>query len=33
MSPGRRANVAIVTSYNDMLSAHQPFATYPATLR
>lgn len=28
-----RANVAIVTSYNDMLSAHQPFATYPAALR
>jgi phosphogluconate dehydratase len=28
-----RPNVAIVTSYNDMLSAHQPFATYPAALR
>ncbi len=28
-----RANVAIVTSYNDMLSAHQPYATYPAALR
>src|SRR4051794_21154929 len=26
-------NIAIVTSYNDMLSAHQPFATYPKTLR
>ncbi|HEX4805166.1 MAG TPA: phosphogluconate dehydratase [Conexibacter sp.] len=28
-----RPNVAIVTAYNDMLSAHQPFATYPAQLR
>lgn len=28
-----RPNIAIVTSYNDMLSAHQPFATYPAALR
>jgi phosphogluconate dehydratase len=33
MTRGQRANVAIVTSYNDMLSAHQPFATYPAALR
>ncbi len=39
--PGERARlggergpaVAIVTAYNDMLSAHQPFATYPAALR
>lgn len=30
---GQRPNIAIVTSYNDMLSAHQPFATYPGTLR
>ena len=29
----QRPNVAIVTSYNDMLSAHQPYATYPGTLR
>jgi len=29
----QRPNVAIVTAYNDMLSAHQPFATYPTTLR
>jgi phosphogluconate dehydratase len=29
----RGPSVAIVTSYNDMLSAHQPFATYPAALR
>ena len=27
------ANIAIVTAYNDMLSAHQPFETYPAALR
>ncbi len=28
-----RPNIAIVTSYNDMLSAHQPFATYPQALK
>ncbi|MEO3784595.1 phosphogluconate dehydratase [Actinocorallia sp. B10E7] len=28
-----RPNVAIVTSYNDMLSAHQPFRTYPERLK
>lgn len=27
------ADVAIVTSYNDVLSAHQPFEIYPAQLR
>lgn len=27
------ANIAIVTSYNDMLSAHQPFADYPVTIK
>lgn len=27
------ANVAIVTAYNDMLSAHQPYETYPEVLR
>jgi phosphogluconate dehydratase len=26
-------NVGIVTAYNDMLSAHQPYETYPALLR
>ena len=26
-------NMAIVTSYNDMLSAHQPYATYPDQLK
>jgi len=30
---GRAPNVGIVTSYNDMLSAHQPFEQYPALLR
>ncbi|MEO3867826.1 phosphogluconate dehydratase [Nonomuraea sp. B12E4] len=28
-----KPGVAIVTSYNDMLSAHQPFETYPAELK
>jgi phosphogluconate dehydratase len=28
-----RPNIAIVSAYNDMLSAHQPFSTYPAVLR
>jgi phosphogluconate dehydratase len=28
-----RPNVAIVSAYNDMLSAHQPFETYPAAIR
>ena len=26
-------NIAIVSSYNDMLSAHQPFETYPDRIR
>lgn len=26
-------NIAIVSAYNDMLSAHQPFETYPALIR
>ena len=26
-------NVAVVTAYNDMLSAHQPFETYPALIK
>ena len=30
---GRKPNVAIVSAYNDMLSAHQPFETYPRTLK
>ncbi|EHS53790.1 6-phosphogluconate dehydratase [Rhizobium sp. PDO1-076] len=40
-SPGDKAalagdivpNLGIITSYNDMLSAHQPFETYPAQIR
>ncbi len=30
---GRGPNVAIVTAYNDMLSAHQPFERYPELIR
>ena len=30
---GGKPNLAIVTSYNDMLSAHQPYADYPALLK
>ena len=26
-------NLGIITSYNDMLSAHQPFETYPALIK
>jgi len=29
----RWPNIAIVTSYNDMLSAHQPFERYPALIK
>ncbi|MES2480912.1 MAG: phosphogluconate dehydratase [Pseudomonadota bacterium] len=29
----RRPNIAIVTSYNDMLSAHAPFAGYPQLIK
>ncbi len=28
-----KPNIAIVTAYNDMLSAHQPYATYPDQLK
>ncbi|MBP7980766.1 MAG: phosphogluconate dehydratase [Tolumonas sp.] len=28
-----RSNVAIITAYNDMLSAHQPYADYPAQIK
>ena len=28
-----RNNIAIITSYNDMLSAHQPYETYPDQIR
>ena len=30
---GRVPNLGIVTAYNDMLSAHQPFETYPARIK
>ena len=30
---GAGANIGIVTAYNDMLSAHQPFETYPSLIR
>ncbi|MDR6952340.1 phosphogluconate dehydratase [Ancylobacter sp. 3268] len=30
---GSGANLAIVTAYNDMLSAHQPYEHYPALIR
>jgi phosphogluconate dehydratase len=30
---GSGPNLAIITSYNDMLSAHQPFEHYPAIIR
>lgn len=33
LSDGRVPNLGIVTSYNDMLSAHQPFETYPELIR
>ena len=28
-----KANIAMVSAYNDMLSAHQPFETYPALIK
>ena len=30
---GEGANLAIITAYNDMLSAHQPYETYPELIR
>ncbi|WP_299942028.1 phosphogluconate dehydratase [uncultured Microbulbifer sp.] len=33
IASGRGPNLGIVTAYNDMLSAHQPFGTYPARLK
>lgn len=33
IATGRAPNLAIVTSYNDMLSAHQPYGTYPEQLK
>ncbi|MEM9247974.1 MAG: phosphogluconate dehydratase [Pseudomonadota bacterium] len=33
LAAGRTPNLGIVTAYNDMLSAHQPFETYPEAIR
>jgi phosphogluconate dehydratase len=33
LAEGRAPNLGIVTAYNDMLSAHQPFETYPARIK
>ncbi|HCO44846.1 MAG TPA: phosphogluconate dehydratase [Gammaproteobacteria bacterium] len=33
LTGGRAVNIAIVSAYNDMLSAHQPLETYPAILK
>ncbi|TIW67128.1 MAG: phosphogluconate dehydratase, partial [Mesorhizobium sp.] len=33
LSGDRVPNLGIITSYNDMLSAHQPFETYPALIK
>ena len=33
LAKSARPNVGIVTAYNDMLSAHQPFETYPQLLK
>jgi phosphogluconate dehydratase len=33
LAAAERPNIAIVSAYNDMLSAHQPFETYPAEIK
>ena len=33
LTTGHAPNLAIVTAYNDMLSAHQPYESYPALIR
>ncbi|UWQ15721.1 phosphogluconate dehydratase [Aliiroseovarius sp. M344] len=33
LAEGRAPNIGIVTAYNDMLSAHAPFATYPDLIK
>ncbi|MBI1218044.1 MAG: phosphogluconate dehydratase [Rhodobacteraceae bacterium] len=33
LAEGRAPNIGIVTAYNDMLSAHQPYEVYPALIR
>jgi phosphogluconate dehydratase len=32
-SDALKPNIAVITAYNDMLSAHQPFENYPALIR
>ncbi|MDP1576451.1 MAG: dihydroxy-acid dehydratase, partial [Cypionkella sp.] len=33
LAAGRVPNIGIVTAYNDMLSAHQPYEDYPKLIR
>ncbi|TMV82388.1 phosphogluconate dehydratase, partial [Thioclava sp. BHET1] len=33
LAEGRAPNIGIVTAYNDMLSAHQPYERYPSLIR
>ncbi len=33
LATGPQANIAIVSAYNDMLSAHQPYERYPALIK
>lgn len=33
LAEGRAPNIGVVTAYNDMLSAHQPYERYPALIR
>ncbi|MFC3110039.1 phosphogluconate dehydratase [Undibacterium arcticum] len=33
LNQAQRPNIGIVTAYNDMLSAHQPYATYPDQIK
>ncbi len=33
LAEGRLPNIGIVTAYNDMLSAHQPYESYPSLMR
>jgi phosphogluconate dehydratase len=33
LAEGRAPNIGVVTAYNDMLSAHQPYEHYPALIR
>ncbi|MEO5597651.1 MAG: phosphogluconate dehydratase [Novosphingobium sp.] len=33
IAAGRQPNLAIVTAYNDMLSAHQPYGRYPEAMK